>query len=94
MAAAELISISGAGLNESPFSIAQTWRQATHEMKTSTDRDAETGGMEQMSRSVTGRGDGVHIALTLSRSETPSMMLMENSAILGDRSFPFLLSAS
>lgn len=43
---------------------------------------------------MTGRGDRGHIVLTLSRSETPSMMLMENSAILGDRNFPFLLSAS
>lgn len=34
------------------------------------------------------------VILTLSRSETPSMMLIENSAILGDRSFPFLLSPS
>lgn len=43
-------------------------------------------------------GDQKHaddvMILTLSRSETPSMMLIENSAILGDRSFPFLLSAS
>lgn len=43
-------------------------------------------------------GDEKHtddvMILTLSRSETPSMMLIENSAILGDRSFPFLLSAS
>lgn len=38
--------------------------------------------------------DGRDIVLTLSRSDTPSMMLIENSAILGDRSFPFLLSPS
>lgn len=41
MAAAELMSISGAGLHESPFTIAQTWRQAAHGMKTSTDGDAD-----------------------------------------------------
>lgn len=49
MAAAELMRISGAGLNESAFTIAQTWRQAAHGMKTSTDGAAETGGMEQTS---------------------------------------------
>ena len=37
---------------------------------------------------------GTAALLTLSRSETPSMMLIENSAILGDRGFPFLLSPS